>query len=135
MTTKDIYCCGCRADVYAELTDGSEIYPHRPDLSALPFWICRGCGNFVGCHHKTKDRTRPLGCIPTPELRRARQRAHALIDSIWQSGRMSRSTIYAAISAELGAKYHTGETRTIADVNTACDVVRRLQCQRVEVGK
>ncbi len=71
---RSIFCCGCKADVRARLTSGKEIYPHRSDLSSLPFWRCDGCGNFVGCHHKTKDRTRPLGCIPTPEIKEERQR-------------------------------------------------------------
>jgi hypothetical protein len=70
---RDIYCCGCESAVQARLTDGREIYPHRPDLADLPFWKCDGCGNHVGCHHKTNDRTRPLGNIPTPEIRIARK--------------------------------------------------------------
>lgn len=68
----DLYCCGCKTKVSARLTDGAEVYPHRPDLHDLPFWRCDACGNFVGCHHRTKKRTGPLGCIPTPEVRWAR---------------------------------------------------------------
>lgn len=71
MTNRAIFCCCCENDVHARLTDGREIYPHRHDLYSLPFWRCDGCGNHVGCHHKTKDRTRPLGVIPT---RHANQR-------------------------------------------------------------
>ena len=55
-----LYCCGCDTGTEARLTNGAEIYPHRPDLHELPFWKCDKCGNFVGCHHKTKDRTRPM---------------------------------------------------------------------------
>lgn len=97
-----IYCCACAGEVEARLTDGREIYPHRSDLKALPFWRCDACGNFVGCHHKTKNRTAPLGCIPTPELRAARKHLHALIDPVWQSGRMARKDLYASISREVG---------------------------------
>lgn len=78
----EIYCCGCEKKVPARLTDGAEIYPHRHDLSGLPFWKCDTCGNFVGCHHKTKNRTRPLGCIPTPEIKEARKRIHSLLDPL-----------------------------------------------------
>jgi len=75
-----IYCCGCLIKVNARLTDGSEIYPHRKDLSSLPFWVCDKCGNYVGCHHKTSNRTAPLGCIPTSEIRAARNRIHKMLD-------------------------------------------------------
>lgn len=114
-----IYCCGCSADVEARLTDGREIYPHRPDLYELLFWRCDACGNFVGCHNKTKDRTRPLGCIPTPELKDARKKLHGLIDPIWKGGKMSRRDLYKAISRELGYEYHTAETRTLEQARAA----------------
>lgn len=110
-----IYCCGCGCDVDARLTDGSEIYPHRHDLRGLPFWKCDACGNFVGCHHKTKNRTSPLGCIPTPELKEARKKIHALIDPIWQSGKISRKELYGLISNEIGWTYHTAKIRTIEE--------------------
>jgi hypothetical protein len=105
--------------VDARLTDGGEIYPHRPDLYELPFWRCDGCRNFVGCHHKTRNRTAPLGCIPTAELKEARKHLHALIDPIWQSGKMGRKELYAAISRDVGWNYHTATTRTIEEARTA----------------
>jgi hypothetical protein len=111
-----IHCCGCGKEVDARLTDGVKIYPHRPDLSSLPFWRCDTCGNFVGCHHNTKNRTKPLGCIPTAELREERKKIHALIDPIWQSGKMGRRELYKAISRDVGWNYHTAETRTMEEV-------------------
>ena len=66
----------------ARLTDGKEVYPHRSDLNSLPFWICDRCRNFVGCHHKTKNPTRPLGCIPNKEMKNARKHIHNLLDPI-----------------------------------------------------
>lgn len=72
MTTKDLYCCGCQCLVEARLTTGAEVYPHRDDLAELPFWRCDICKNWVGCHWKTADRTRPLGNIPTKEIKAAR---------------------------------------------------------------
>ena len=120
-----IHCCGCAGDVAARLTDGGEIYPHRPDLRSLPFWRCDACGNFVGCHHKTANRTAPLGCIPTPELKNARRQLHALIDPIWQSGKMGRRELYAALSHDLGREYHTAETRTIEEARAAYCAARK----------
>ena len=111
-----IRCCGCDGEkVEARLTDGSEIYPHRKDLYSLPFWKCDACGNFVGCHHKTKNRTQPLGCIPTPELKNARKHIHKLLDPIWESGKMKRKDIYAKISERVGWKYHTAQIRSVEE--------------------
>ena len=115
-----MYCCGCLKDVEARLTNGEEIYPHRDDLHTLPFWKCDQCGNFVGCHHKTKNPTKPLGCIPTPEIKEARKRVHKILDPIWESGRIRRKELYAAISASLGWKYHTAEIRSVEEANKVC---------------
>ena len=82
---KMIYCCGCGCDVQARLTNGKEIYPHRMDLDEVPFWKCDKCGNYVGCHHKTKQRTSPTGCIPTSEIRALRVQIHNIIDPLWKS--------------------------------------------------
>lgn len=116
---RQIFCCGCGCDVEARLTDGGETYPSRPDLRSLPFWRCDACGNFVGCHHKTTNRTAPLGCIPTPELKEARKKLHQLIDPIWQSGKMGRRELYEAISREVGWSYHTAKTRSIEEARAA----------------
>ena len=87
-----ITCCGCGGKkVDARLTDGIEIYPHREDLYDLPFWKCDDCGNFVGCHHKTSNRTKPLGCIATKEVKAKRIGIHQIIDPLWQSGKHKRN--------------------------------------------
>ena len=108
-----IYCCQCKTKVEARLTNGREIYPHRDDLYGLPFWKCDACGNHVGCHHKTKDRTRPLGHIPNKEIRNARKHIHALIDPLWKSGKLKRKDLYARISKQIGWEYHTAKIRNI----------------------
>lgn len=114
MTKRSIYCCGCGAEIEARLTDGREIYPHRPDLSALPFWRCDACKNFVGCHHKTAQPTTPLGCIPTPEIKRARQHIHRILDPLWKGKKGLRSKVYAELASRMGVKeYHTAEIRTV----------------------
>ncbi len=120
-----IHCCGCGVKVDARLTDGAEIYPHRNDLHNLPFWKCDKCDNYVGCHHKTKNRTQPLGCIPTPEIKNARQHIHKLLDPIWQNGKIKRKDLYKKISKKLGWKYHTAGIRSIDD---ARKVYRLIKC-------
>lgn len=118
-----IYCCECNGPTKARLTDGKEIYPHREDLNALPFWKCDACKNFVGCHHKTTNRTWPLGNIPSKEIKDARIKIHALLDPLWKQGEFSRSDIYNYLSKKLGYAYHTAEIKTIEQ---ARDVYRYL---------
>ena len=122
----NLYCCGCTEMVNPRLTIGTEIYPHRPDLADLPFWKCDTCGNYVGCHHKTKDRTKPLGCIPTKEITAARKRIHALLDHIWQEGRMPRGKVYALLSKQIGYPYHTGELRSLDDARIVYRAVQAI---------
>jgi len=122
-----LWCCGCNADVSPRLTNGGEIYPHRPDLKSLPFWKCDTCKNFVGCHHKTKAPTTPLGCIPTPEIKKARQELHLRIDPIWKSGLMTRSALYRSIADRLGVKeYHTAEIRSTSDAANVLTHVNQI---------
>lgn len=110
-----IYCCGCKDTVHVRLTDGKEIYPHREDLYSLPFWICDTCGNFVGCHYKTKNRTNPLGCIATPEIKKARMHIHAILDPLWKTGKIKRGKLYEILSDKLGYKYHTANIMDIEE--------------------
>lgn len=121
-----IYCCGCGAEVDARLTNGKEIYPHRYDLQKLPFWRCDSCSNYVGCHHKTSTPTKPLGHIPTDELRKARLHIHALVDPLWQSGKMSRDEVYKKISEKLGYVYHTANLKTLEEAREVWKVVRSV---------
>lgn len=119
-----IWCCQCQADVDARLTSGAETYPHRADLAAVPRWKCDGCGNHVGTHHKTDNPTRPLGNIPSPELKKARIAIHDLVDPHWKSGVIRRKTLYAHLSKTLGRQYHTGELRTIEEARTVYAAAR-----------
>jgi hypothetical protein len=115
MGSKTIYCCGCEKDVQARLTNGKEIYPHRNDLHSLPFWKCDTCRNYVGCHHKTKNRTNPLGVIPTKEIMNARREIHKLIDPLWKSGMFNRRKLYSKISEKVGWEYHTACIKSVEE--------------------
>lgn len=124
--TLPIHCCGCEKSVQARLTDGREIYPHRPDLFALPFWTCDACGNVVGCHHKTRDRTRPLGVIPTPEISRSRQLIHSKLDPVWRDGRMSRDKLYAALSKAIGQEFHASSIRSLEEAEMVLTAIEQI---------
>ena len=123
---KLIFCCECGEKVNARLTDGGEIYPHRPDLAELPFWKCDTCKNFVGCHHKTKNRTNPLGCIPTHEIKNARNHIHKILDPLWQSGKYKRRELYRVISNKLGWEYHTAQIRSIDEAREIYRFIKTL---------
>lgn len=120
-----IYCCGCEREVSARLTTGEEIYPHREDLHHLPFWICDQCKNYVGCHHKSRAPTEPLGCIPTSEIRAVRVEIHAILDGLWKSRKM-RGIIYAKLSRKLGRQYHTADIRSKEEADEVLQVLERL---------
>jgi len=121
-----LYCCACVQEVEARLTDGREIYPHRPDLHHQPFWKCDGCGNKVGCHWKTGYPTKPLGNIPTPEITKARQHIHRILDPLWKSGRIKRGRLYKMISKELGYEYHTAEIKTLDEARIIYGIIGKL---------
>ena len=121
-----IYCCGCEKDITARLTDGKEVYPHRRDLYRLPFWVCAVCGNYVGCHHKTKNRTKPLGVIPTKEIREGRLKVHGIIDPLWKSKSIARRDLYLLISKNLGYSYHTADLKSIGEVKRVLFIVSKI---------
>lgn len=107
-----IACINCGDNVDAELVTGDIVYPHRKDLKHLYFYKCPICGNFVGCHKGTK---KPLGVIPTPELKKARIQVHNKLDPLWKSGKHSRKFIYKILSKHLGWEYHTGMTTSVSE--------------------
>jgi hypothetical protein len=121
-----IYCCECKKDVDARLTDGREIYPNRKDLFILPFWKCDVCGNYVGCHHKTENRTKPLGVIPNKLIREYRKMIHNVIDPLWKNKTMNRKKIYNEISNQLGYEYHTAELKTTEECKKVIEIVNGI---------
>lgn len=122
-----LHCCGCLTEVEAYLTDGLEIYPHRKDLKDLKFWKCPKCENYVGCHSKTENKTKPLGCIATPEIKKGRQEIHKILDPLWKSKRIDRKEVYAEISNELGWQYHTAKIRTIEEAREVYKIILRIK--------
>lgn len=79
-----IYCDICNGKIDARLTNGAEIYPHRPDLADLPFWKCDTCGGYVGCHHRSAQPTKPLGIIVDKETKQLRIQVHDKFDKQWK---------------------------------------------------
>ena len=116
------YCPGTRA----ETVTGAIVYPHRSDLRDRLFYRCPKCGAYVGAHGATGE---PLGSMADDTLRAARRRAHREFDSLWQSGRMSRSDAYAWLSSELDippAECHIGMFG-LRECQAVVDAVCRLE--------
>ena len=80
----------------------------------------------MGCHWKTKERTKPLGVIATREIMEARKKIHALLDPLWRSGKMRRGKLYARISSELGYTYHSGEIKDIEEARRVYRIIAGL---------
>jgi hypothetical protein len=110
---KSLDCPYCRKP--AVCVPGTVIYPHRADLSGLYYWHCAPCDAYVGCHRagagKGNDGRVPLGRLANPELRRAKQRAHAAFDPMWRNRTMSRSAAYIWLAQKMripGVQCHIG---------------------------
>lgn len=103
-TRRSVTCPYC--DRIAAIVGGDFIYPHRPDLHRLRFYLCRPCDAYVGCH---KGTTRPLGRLANAELRQAKQDAHAAFDPLWKFHTfhrgyqtMTRNAAYEWLAEQLG---------------------------------
>lgn len=106
----------------AKLVTGKVLFRWRADLAALNFWRCDPCDAHVGCHRNGTGKS-PLGRMANPELRKAKQAAHAAFDPLWQSERFSRRGAYKWLSEQLGTlpeRTHIGEF----DVQTCERVVQ-----------
>lgn len=119
-----IYCCQCEKEVEARLTNRNAVY--GSGSSKVPMWECPCCLNYVGCHHKTKNPTRPLGSIPTPEIRKARSEIHKILDPLWRSGLITRRSLYGKIKKAMGAEYHTAQLSSIEDCRVAYLLIKQI---------
>lgn len=125
---RTVFCCGCGTTVEPRFTNADEIYPHRPDLTGIPLWKCDACGNYVGCRHKLpygKNWMDPIGPIPTPEIRKAREEVYSLTIPITWGGEITRQQLYKKLGEELGIrKYRTAKIRSLEQAKKACKLLR-----------
>lgn len=125
----NIFCVACQKKVEARLTNGAEVYPHRPDLYKLNFWICDNCKNFVGCH-KNGNGKKPLGNIPTPKIKMLRKQIHSQLDPLWQSGKYSRKWLYKTISKKIGKEYHTATIASVEEAKTVLNILSEIKNEK-----
>lgn len=107
---------------------GQIVYPHRPDLHHLKFWVCSPCDARVGCH--VRDGLTPLGRLANADLRAAKQQAHAVFDPFWKTGERSRGDAYSLLAHRLGIRKvdcHIGlfDIHTCRKVIDICNQLRR----------
>ena len=117
----------CFCGQLAVIVMGDVVYPHRPELATRPYWLCRPCSAYVGCHPGT---VRPLGIPADAPTRAARYRAHGYFDRLWRDGgELTRFEAYAWLAGELGLPVedtHMG----LFDAET-CEVVAKLCAARL----
>lgn len=123
----NIFCCNCKKEVSAILTNGEEIYPHREDLYKLNFYKCRECNNSVGCHKNYKKIPKPLGVIASKEIKEKRILIHSIIDPLFLSGKIERTKLYKLISDELGYTYHTANIKTLEEADKIIHIIKNIK--------
>ncbi len=120
-----LFCTECGADVEARLTDGSEMYPHRPELHHLKMWVHDTCGASVGVH---KGSVRPYGFLAGPEIKTWRRKIHEILDPLWKGKKIRRGAAYALIGAHIGrTEYHTGEIYSVEEGKRIYEIVKELK--------
>lgn len=129
MVVELIWCTNCNREVDAILTDGSEMYPSRPDLARIPFWVCPtdGCNAFVGTHHKSRQKYKPLGFLATPAVKKWRMIIHGILDPLWREGKATRKDLYQEIGDKLGRTYHTAEIYSENEGRQIYEIVKEIK--------
>ncbi len=102
----------------AELVDNSVIY--GKSIEGRKAWLCKPCWAYVGCHGRSD---KPFGKMANAETREWRMKTHAIIDPIWQSGKMSRRKMYQVLSKSLGYEVHVGN----ADIEGCKSIIYAAQ--------
>ena len=122
-----VICPYCKRE--AELVEGATLYPDRPHIDDVWFWLCRPCGAYTVAHKNSKRHT-PNGTLANAELRDARQRAHAAFDPLWQSGAMTRAQATDWLAKELNHKRRPHiEYMSVEDCNRVVDAVVRFHVE------
>jgi hypothetical protein len=127
--------CGRRSD----LVGGREIYPHRPDLFKLSFYLCPACPNsYIGCHLGTDS---AIGKPGGPETRQAREAAREAFDPLWKA-KATRDKIRPGKAREDGQKWLAPQLGlrpddcqiNLMDADTALRVVEICRAVRTKLS-
>lgn len=128
-----VVCPYCNQE--APLVTGDKVYPHRPELHWLRLYRCAPCDAHVGVHRGTEI---PLGTLANAATRKARNKAHAAFDPLWQLGRAGdrerRLELYAWLAKELGIQVEKTHI-ALFDVETCRRVVELCSKRAQEVKR
>lgn len=83
---------------------GDAIYPHRRDLWAKRFLMCKPCDAWVGVHENSE--WKPYGRLANKELRQWKMKAHREFDWIWKEGHMRRKQAYYWLAEAMDIDVH-----------------------------
>ena len=119
-----VFCCVCNQDVNVNRVTGRDIYPHRKDLYHLSLIQCEKCKSHAGCH---QNNGKPLGSIPTPELRKLRVQLHARFDYLWKSKQLTRFQAYQQMSEILGKEFHIGDVRSKSEYDKVVAAINKIR--------
>lgn len=117
---------------FSKESNGSEIYPHRPDLKHKKFYLCAGCDAYVGCHEKSGL---PLGRLANSTLRAAKMLAHDSFDPLWRNEkepRKARKKAYSWLAKKMGVDRDDCHIGMFSE--DQCMKVVRI-CSSVEYGE
>lgn len=106
-----IYCCNCKKEIECDLVYGNKIYPHRQDLYSKAFYQCPICKEFVGTHKKD---LKPLGTIPTQQLKTLRHKLHIFFEPKLKN-KKQKTKFYETISNQVGYEFHCGNISSIEE--------------------
>jgi len=96
----------------AEWVENRRIYGVNLGKSYMIWW-CKDCSAYVGCHNNTRN---PKGeFLAKKGLRKARIKAHSVIDKLWKTGKYRRKDVYEGLNKAFGRKIHIGNTETIKE--------------------
>lgn len=83
-----ILCPYC--DQRAKRQTGVMLFPHRPDLADLIYFVCAPCDAHVGTHKKTGQ---PMGQLANEHLRQLRAATHRAFDPRWEDIKIGRAHV------------------------------------------
>lgn len=129
-----VKCLACDDHVRAKLVLGSVAAPDVPKLADKLYFLCRGCGNFVGSWHNKGDIYIPVGTIPTKEVQDAREVVYENMQRLIDAGHYKRSTLYNLLTKKLGWCGHFGVAK-IDSVKQAKKITKILKKVGTEAAK
>ena len=123
-----VKCLCCDDHVRAKLVLGSVAAPDVPKLADKLYFLCRGCGNFVGSWHNKGDIYLPVGTIPTKEIQAARQLVYESMQRLIDSGHYKRTTLYNLLSKKLGwrSKFGVAKIDSLKQAKKVTKILKKI---------